>query len=367
MNKNILVFVIALLVLFFVQNNKLHSFAANGLWVPSWELNSPEKIKKVVRFAVENDFKHIFAEIRYRGDALYVPNKTDSTFSNPEKRSYFLDKQPESFDPLYSLIQLAHDYHIQVFAWLTTFVITPKNTIRLPDSHVVFQHPEWITYNENLEKMDIEQVGSGLFLDPGIKEVQEYTQNIILDIAKNYLIDGVMLDYIRYPGSEFGYNPISLANFSKNSTSIDSAKFVFWKQAQLTNFVKDTGQKLKNVKKSMIFATTGIGEYAKAKNQFCQDWMKWLDFDSLDYVYLMLYAKSDEEFTKQIESIPNNVDKKRIGISLRAWNHSNNYPVQQIFSKVSICEKNNFKVVSLFHFGGIRENEFTIQNKIIKY
>lgn len=367
MNKKFLFLSLLLFLVFFLDSKELPAISPNGLWIPSWELNSPKKIRSIVEFAANNKFDRIFAEIRYRGDALYIPNKSDSTFPNPEPRSYFLEKESTDFDPLDLLIKLADEHHIKVFAWLTTFVITPKSTQRLPKSHLVFQHPEWITHSCKYGKMKRGDISSGLFLDPGIPEVREYTQNIILDILNNYLIHGIVLDYVRHPGNQYGYNPISKAKYLAKHATIDSANYNLWKQEELTKFVMETGQKIKDKNPNIIFATTGIGEYAKAKELFAQDWKKWSGFDSIDYIYLMLYADSSQDFIKQIESIPDDIEKNKIGISLRAWNNLSNYPIDKILSKSLICKKNNFSEISLFHYGGIRRKEFTIKNKSLNY
>ncbi len=335
------------------------SFAkSRALWATAWEINSQEKVVEVVKLAYTYNFDAIFAEIRYRADALYIPNKSDSTYSNPEKRSYFLEDSDNDFDPFEYLLTLSHLFHIKVYGWITTFVVTPNTVDRLPESHIYFQHPDWITCKKDFTPMNT-NAPAGAFLDPGIDKAKDYTKNIILDIISNYNLDGIILDYVRYPYIDYGYNPTAVQKFEtdvKNGFQPDD--FSLWRQEQLTNFVKDIGRKIKNVKPDITFAITVKPEYDKAKKYYFQNWKKWLKNDNLDFVCLMIYTKSDIEFERIVDRNLFDIKKQKIGISIRAWDDKKKYPAKKITSKINLCYKYGFGDISLFHFGGVIENDF---------
>jgi len=140
-----------LLILFIIAGTTLLQAETRSLWATAWDINTPQKIVKVVKTAAEHDFDAIFAEIRYRGDALYKPNRYDRTFPNPEPISYFVTI--DGFDPLAFLLQTAQNFNIKVYAWMTTFVVTPLYTNKLPEDHVYFTHPEWICRTNSNEPM----------------------------------------------------------------------------------------------------------------------------------------------------------------------------------------------------------------------
>jgi len=77
---------------------------------------------------------------------------------------------------------------------------------------IFFTHPEWITADFTGQKMP-NDILEGAYLEPGIPQVQNYLFNIIMDIVINYDIDGIHLDYIRYPDMQFGYNEIARDKF----------------------------------------------------------------------------------------------------------------------------------------------------------
>ncbi|MCK7484412.1 MAG: family 10 glycosylhydrolase [Bacillus subtilis] len=51
---------------------------------------------------------------------------------------------------------------------------------------------------------------NGYFLDPANPQVQQYLLNILAEIANNYEVDGINIDYIRYPASAQEISPIML-------------------------------------------------------------------------------------------------------------------------------------------------------------
>ena len=60
-----------------------------ALWVPIWEITSVEKIDLMMEELRGKNLNQLLVQIRYRGDAAYIPNKMDSTYFNPEKPSFY--------------------------------------------------------------------------------------------------------------------------------------------------------------------------------------------------------------------------------------------------------------------------------------
>jgi uncharacterized lipoprotein YddW (UPF0748 family) len=106
------------------------------------------------------------------------------------------------------------------------------------------------------------------FLDPGVPEVAIYTHRVFMDVVRNYDIDGIHLDYVRYPGSTWGYSPASVALYrlQTGTTRVpDPAdpKWQAWRRARVTNFVRDLGHEMKlekpNLKLSGALICFGSG------------------------------------------------------------------------------------------------------------
>ena len=47
-------------------------------------------------------------------------------------------------------------------------------------------------------------------LDPAT-DVQQFVVDVVMEVVETYTVDGVHLDYVRYPSRRFGYHPESIS------------------------------------------------------------------------------------------------------------------------------------------------------------
>ncbi|MBN1326868.1 MAG: family 10 glycosylhydrolase [Candidatus Cloacimonetes bacterium] len=327
-----------------------------ALWVPAWELADAENIDELIREADKNGIDQILAEVRYRGDALYFPNKSDATFPNPEQRSYLLKNNPE-FDPLAYLIEKTAGKKIQIHAWLTIFVTTLHDQAKMDSSNVYYRHPEWVTRDYNRVIMPHNSY-EGAYLDPGLPQVHLYLLNIILDIVKNYPVDGIHLDYIRYPDTQFGYNETARNIYSFDVMFEDSRSWQYWKEEQVTSFVKKVSISLKNISPETNLSAAVFPSIETARMKYSQNWMRWLKEDYVDTIYLMTYTINNGDFRSILEKISSQELNDRIITGLRAWHTGEGYAAEKINDKIKISRELKFAGISLFSYTGIKQNDY---------
>lgn len=327
-----------------------------SMWVTSWDLTSKAKIDEIIADATTYKIDRIMAEIRYRGDALYIPNKKDSTFYNPEPRSFLLPDSTE-WDPLEYLISKAQNKDLEIHAWITTFVATTRKIEQLDSLHVFYQKPQWITHDFQKKSMDPNSY-EGAFLDPGIHEVHTYLLKIIMDIAINYQIDGIHLDYIRYPGPDFGYSKISRQQYELNTHHEDPHSWRTWKENQVSNFIKEVSLSVKNNFPDLILSTAVFPLLDNAKKQYSQNWFEWLSKDYVDFVYIMAYTKDESSFETILDRAGNLGFNDKIVVGLRAWDNDNLYPVKAINKKIKASKKRKFSGVSFFSYSGLKKQGY---------
>ena len=82
------------------------------------------------------------------------------------------------------------------------------------------------------------------FLDPGHPGAVDHNVAVILDCLSKYNIDGINLDYIRYPELRIpGYNPVSVARFQHVHRHVPTAddhgpQWCDWRRECVTHEVK---------------------------------------------------------------------------------------------------------------------------------
>ncbi len=261
-----------------------------GAWVSGWHdgFLTPEQADETTRLAKQANLNALFIQVRKVGDAYYR--------SSFEPRATNFSGSPE-YDPLAYIIEKAHAEGIEVHVWINVFRVWANGQPSDPQ-HVALRFPDWISRRYNGETT----ASDGLFLDPGIPEVCDYTLNIVMDIVKAYNIDGVHLDYIRYAGRDYGYAPTAVARFNEENNrcgepSPEDPEWCQWRREQVTSLVRRIYKAVKkekpNVKVSaaVVCWGSGAGKFEKSAPyvKVHQDWLSWLKLGYVDAVIPMNY------------------------------------------------------------------------------
>lgn len=298
------------------------------VWADSWNrsfLNQTEA-QEIVDTCRQNNINTIMIEVRKIGDAYYnssiEPRATNITGGS-------------SYDPLGTLINLAHDTsggkkYVQIHAWFVMHRISSGET--LAATHVLSQHPEYI-----MSDSAGNTVGDGKkYLDPGHPGSVDHNVSVILDCLSKYNIDGINLDYIRYPeaSGDWGYNPISVERYNSfyNKTGQPGGsdpEWDAWRRECVTNEVKKIYVKAMKIKRNVVLTADTVNwgyEYtastypvSSAYAGVFQDWVGWLQKGVFDYNALMNYSTSSSRYLGWMNLSLQNDDKRGSIIGIGAY------------------------------------------------
>ncbi|MFQ3585476.1 MAG: family 10 glycosylhydrolase, partial [Cyanobacteriota bacterium] len=109
------------------------------------------------------------------------------------------------WDPLRAAVRLAHERGMELHAWIWTFAvgnirhnILPE--INLPQDYigpVLTAHPDWANMDDRGNLFPRGQPET--WLDPANPQVRSYLLALTRELVQDYRVDGIHLDYIRYP------------------------------------------------------------------------------------------------------------------------------------------------------------------------
>ncbi|UCH84032.1 MAG: family 10 glycosylhydrolase, partial [Candidatus Latescibacterota bacterium] len=174
-------------------------------WVVRYALASKDDIDRAVDYAVRARFHMLFVQVRGRADAYYR--------SDIEPAARGLERPLEVFDPLAYFLLRAHEAGIAVHAWINVFYVWSDHENPPPDDHIVRTHPEWLVANREGVQMNELPVSvwthrglEGYFVSPGNPDARRHIVEVVRDITSRYAVDGIHLDYVRYPGVDFDYS-----------------------------------------------------------------------------------------------------------------------------------------------------------------
>jgi uncharacterized lipoprotein YddW (UPF0748 family) len=321
-------------------------------------------------FAREYSFTDLFVQVRGRGDAYY------QGYYDP--RAEGLDPQ---FDPLRYLSERAKNYPFRIHAWINVFYLWSSNELPVSPQHLVHQKPEWIVYPVHYDpqvpdsNFNGRRNEEGLYLSPMIGEVHEHIIKVVDDILSHYKVDGLHLDYIRFPGFEFDFNPVARARF-KQKYILDPLEFrrdanyfvsnfgptgydLFfsrWSQFLrdgLSNFVEELAGHVRKEFPGAIISAAVKPDLGKAYWQYYQEWDRWIKKGWLDWVIPMNYASDKRTFLLRTEKILKSSDANKLLMGVSLYNQ----PADSALSKVKIIDNLDMAGVVLFSYDQIARDK----------
>lgn len=256
---------------------------------------SPEQIDQTIEWAKQANINVLQFQVRRVGDAYY-----NSAY---EPRATNI-RGDAGFDPLGYIIRKGHANGMQVHAWINTYRTWTGTKAPTDPKHVVNRHPEWLSRDIAGAVSD----GRETYLDPGAPGVREYLVKIVADILGKYDVDGIMLDYIRYPGRKYGYSDAALAAFNaKNGYSGKPAeadeKWCQWRRDQVTETVRAINKEITRLKPWVTLSAATIpwgacpDDFKKtdAYGYVFQDWRAWMEEGIIDINLPMNYKDPANE------------------------------------------------------------------------
>ena len=218
----------------------------------------------------------------------------------------------KGWDPLKAAVKLAHERGMEIHAWVWTFAAANQGhnvVMNKPRNYlgpIISRHPDWVITNKHGGQFDYGREYKKAFLDPANPQVQEYLSNLFEEIVTNYDVDGIQLDYIRYPfqdpkGNEtFGYGKSSRWLF-KQATGVDPIELYpshpLWNQwtnfriRQIDSFVATVSERLKQRRPNLMISVAVFPiERRERLYRLQQNWEEWGQKNWVDMVFLMTYA-----------------------------------------------------------------------------
>jgi uncharacterized lipoprotein YddW (UPF0748 family) len=133
-----------------------------------------------------------------------------------------------------------------------------------------------------------------------------------LEIVANYDVDGIHLDYIRYPGSHACYCDGCRQRFVLATrlqidewpaavlpkTGTHSEKYVEWRTQQITRLVRLLHKRLREADPEIKISAAVFGWYPGCITTIGQDWIAWAKAGYVDFVCPMNYTENTDYFTE---------------------------------------------------------------------
>jgi uncharacterized lipoprotein YddW (UPF0748 family) len=279
-----------------------------GTWitnVSSQALRSESEIKNAVRICREKGVNNVFVVVWNKGVTMY-PSKVMESYIGVKQDPIY-----GAFDPLDCIIREGHKAGIKVHAWFE-FGFSVKNGTA--DSPWETKYPHWLGRslgNRRLVKNGFTWWNS---LNP---KPQKFLLEMIKEVVTKYDVDGVQGDD-RLPAmpSEGGYDPYTAELYRREKGAQPpenhlDPEWLQWRADKLSQFAETVYHAVKAVKPScQVSWSPSI--FPWSKENYLQDWIKWLDGGYADFVIPQVYRYDFELYQGELLKL-----KSQIGPDLQ--------------------------------------------------
>ena len=227
-------------------------------------------------------------------------------------------------DQMAACLRAAQGTGIRVHAWIICF----NATRGVPRQLELFKSRGW--------RLRDKDGTLTTYLNPANANVRLFALSIVDEINSRYGVSGIHLDFVRWPHTV--------------AKSADAAQAV-------TQFVAEARRR---VKRPRWLTTAVYAKYPRCIETVGQDWVKWLNFDLVDYVVPMDYTESTsqfESFLRQHAAPTKNARRTIAGIGVTA--SESKLTASQVVEQIRLVRKYGLAGQSLFDL------DVTLEQKVL--
>ncbi|MFH7027208.1 MAG: glycoside hydrolase family 10 protein [Heteroscytonema crispum UTEX LB 1556] len=274
----------------------------------------------IVRAGSEKGLAQIFDRLAQAGiNTVFLETVNASYTIYPSQVAPQQNPLIRGWDPLEAGVKLAHERGMELHAWVWAFAAGNQrhNEIigvnRNYPGPVLAANPDWANY-DNRGNM-IPQGQGKPFFDPANPQLRQYLLRLYEEIVTRYKVDGLQLDYIRYPfqdpsaGRTYGYGKAARTQFQQltgvDPISISPSQRDLWQKwtafrtQQVDSFVAQVSQQLRQKRQDLILSVAVFPLPEQERIQKIQQhWEVWARRGDIDLIVPMTYALDTTRFQR---------------------------------------------------------------------
>ena len=225
----------------------------------------------------------VMLQTRVRGDVIYP--------SAIEPFSRVLTGVPgrnPGYDPLAFAIEECHKRGIQLHAWFVTLPLGKAEHVRQLGRDALPRRNSALCTRYK----------GDWYMEPGNPATADYIAALVKEIVQNYDVDGIHLDYVRYPDTVDGYPDGSFHKRHGRGMSLAA-----WRRGNITRISGAVYAAVKELKPWVRVSCAPLGKYNNltrysslgwdAYNTVYQDAQAWLRDGIMDALFPMLYFRGN--------------------------------------------------------------------------
>lgn len=323
-----------------IFNIETNSQELRGTWIARNSLNSKETLAAAMDSLAANNFNVVYVNAWSRGYPLW-------------QSEVFKSYTGVSIDPIYGkrdilaeAIAEGHKRGLHVEAWFEYGFVGGWTGNQPPGGKgpIFNVKPEWVA-----KKLDGSEIDNSNFywMIHSHQEVQDFLIALVTEVCRNYDFDGIELDRIRYSSLLYGYDSYTDSLFRTENNGnpppqqYNESNWIRWRADKLNEFMARAYDSVKAISPH-INVSNAPSLYSSASytayNDYCQDWVWWVNNNKIDNVQVQSYVGSSSSFQAILNFVSTLIsDKSKVFPA---------FAVKPNGNPISLTEAKNFVLTS---------------------
>ena len=222
----------------------------------------------------ENNFNGIILQVRAFSDAIYY-----SKIFSPSLYIVNNENDKLKLDMLDYFIKLSHENNIKLIAWINPYRIRSNNDISsISGNNIV---------NKYLNTSSVE-IKNGIYFNPAKDEVLDLIIKGVLEIVKNYDVDGILYDDYFYPSKTCDLKDYELYKTQGGTNSLED-----FRRDNINKLIRKTYEKIKEVNSDVLFGISPSGNMNNNYNAEYLDINYLIENKIVDFIMPQIYYGFD--------------------------------------------------------------------------
>lgn len=287
----------------------------------------------------ELNLNALILQVRPNGDALYSSSiepwsawltGTQGTPPNPY------------YDPLQFAIEEAHKRNIELHAWFNPYRARLRGNAPFAPNHMASRFPQYAY-----------QYGDLVWMEPGAREVQDQTFNVIMDVVQRYDVDGIHLDDYFYPYPKDGIPFPDSQIYNAYRAAGGTLGLKDWRRQNVNLMIKRIHDGIKATKPYVKFGISPFGIYRPGAapgtvgldqyDSLYADVKLWIEQGWMDYLSPQLYWKIDppqQSYPVLLDWwLQHNPQRRHVYTGNALYRIENEWPVSELQRQVAISRQ----------------------------
>ena len=208
------------------------------------------------------------------------------------------------------------------------------------------------------------------WLCPSDPENQQLEIAAMVEVVRNYDVDGIHFDYIRYPDNDHCFcagckqrfqrvSGVTVTNWPEQVRADGPLRqqWLDWRRGNITTVVKSASEQARAINPKIKLSAAVFPNWAVDRDGVGQDWKLWCDKGYLDFVCPMDYTPSNNRFerliTQQLDWAGRTPCYPGIGVSAS----SSHLGVDRVIDQINLARRHQTHGFVIFNYGVKESND----------